>query len=758
VTLSAAGASWNAATQTLSADNGDWQIVVNNDGTYTVTQLQVMSHPDSSNPNDAIDVEVTMVVTDNEGDPADTTFTVSFLDDGPIAVDDQTSQGAEDAPVLYNVLANDTLGADGATLTDAVVSSGLGSVQFNADGTVTYTPAAGEEGTVIINYTLTDGDGDTDQATLTIQLGPDSTPTLSAQDAVLDETGGLDSVNRSFTASYGNDSAGTVTLSAAGATWNAATQTLSADNGDWQIVVNNDGTYTVTQLQVMNHPDSSNPNDAIDVEVTMVVTDNEGDPADTTFTVSFLDDGPSLTADNLSIANLAGQYQGHYDFNIGADTQAFTASFDGNSLAWTNAPDGYELVFDAGASTANSLVFNGVFNDGADVFFTVQINQDGTYDFNLVTPEPVVEVPVGSLLSGISGGSGLSSYTFDDTQFGGYFDIVVTGTSQGNPATLTISSTDLGVNDNVMHGNKQDVLRFDVVQQVAGASLSQLTIDIAGTGGAKATDMVTYTVYYTDGSSQTVSEAIGSDFAVVIGTDTGRTVDYVELSPYDSAVSFKIDGLSANYVVTEYPDDYQLNFNLAGVDGDGDGASSGFSVNVTTSEGSGYELHGSDNADVLYGTAGNDMLYGGDGNDILAGGLGNDLLSGGQGADSFHWSQGETGTDTITDFSQGTDVLDLAELLVGEEGGSLESYLSFELIGGDTHILVDAQGDGSGTDQTIILQGVDLSSIGSDGDIIQSLLQSGSLLVDPATVTSTNVSPPPSPNGMESDSQLHVYL
>ncbi|WP_417355533.1 hypothetical protein [Gallaecimonas pentaromativorans] len=36
---------------TLTANNGDWQMV-NNDGTYTVTQLQAMSHPDNTDPND----------------------------------------------------------------------------------------------------------------------------------------------------------------------------------------------------------------------------------------------------------------------------------------------------------------------------------------------------------------------------------------------------------------------------------------------------------------------------------------------------------------------------------------------------------------------------------------------------------------------------------------------------------------------------------------------------------------------------------
>ncbi|MCG9757479.1 Ig-like domain-containing protein, partial [Shewanella insulae] len=147
-----------------------------------------MSHPDGSDPDDAIVVNVTMTITDNEGDPANTNFNVSFHDDGPIAVNDVANQGDENSPVIYNVLDNDTQGADSATLTNAEVTNGLGSVQFNADGTVTYVPASGEEGQVVITYTITDGDGDTDQATLTINLDADSTPTVSALDATLDET------------------------------------------------------------------------------------------------------------------------------------------------------------------------------------------------------------------------------------------------------------------------------------------------------------------------------------------------------------------------------------------------------------------------------------------------------------------------------------------------------------------------------------------------------------------------------------------
>ncbi|MEL7039571.1 MAG: calcium-binding protein, partial [Cyanobacteria bacterium J06592_8] len=69
--------------------------------------------------------------------------------------------------------------------------------------------------------------------------------------------------------------------------------------------------------------------------------------------------------------------------------------------------------------------------------------------------------------------------------------------------------------------------------------------------------------------------------------------------------------------------------------------------------------------DELHGDEGDDEIFGDDGDDILKGGLGNDILtgddnSGGEGADTFILAEGD-GTDTITDFEVGIDVIGLAE-------------------------------------------------------------------------------------------------
>ena len=62
--------------------------------------------------------------------------------------------------------------------------------------------------------------------------------------------------------------------------------------------------------------------------------------------------------------------------------------------------------------------------------------------------------------------------------------------------------------------------------------------------------------------------------------------------------------------------------------------------------------------DVMAGGLGNDRLFGGQGNDTLDGGPGDDRLAGGPGADVFVFGPGE-GADTVTDFSSGTDKVDL---------------------------------------------------------------------------------------------------
>jgi Ca2+-binding RTX toxin-like protein len=65
-----------------------------------------------------------------------------------------------------------------------------------------------------------------------------------------------------------------------------------------------------------------------------------------------------------------------------------------------------------------------------------------------------------------------------------------------------------------------------------------------------------------------------------------------------------------------------------------------------------YEIHGTDNAEIITGGLTNDVIFGYDGNDILNGLFGDDIFTGGAGADFIN---GNFGLDEILDFEPGTD-------------------------------------------------------------------------------------------------------
>ena len=109
--------------------------------------------------------------------------------------------------------------------------------------------------------------------------------------------------------------------------------------------------------------------------------------------------------------------------------------------------------------------------------------------------------------------------------------------------------------------------------------------------------------------------------------------------------------------------------------------------------------------DVMAGGHGNDRLFGGQGDDTLIGGPGDDSLSGGPGNDVFVFGPGD-GADTVTDFSSGTDKLDLTVFEV-------ESVDDVSMAAGDDGVTIDlADIDGG----TILL--ADLTTLPAAGDFL----------------------------------------
>ena len=114
---------------------------------------------------------VTYTLTDARGATSvgTLTVTVSATPDAPVARDD-TGQTPIDTAVTLPVLANDT-DADGDTLTiGAITDVTGGTATANADGTVTFIPAAGFVGDAGFTYSVSDGTGRTDTADVTVSV------------------------------------------------------------------------------------------------------------------------------------------------------------------------------------------------------------------------------------------------------------------------------------------------------------------------------------------------------------------------------------------------------------------------------------------------------------------------------------------------------------------------------------------------------------------------------------------------------------
>ncbi|QTP55295.1 retention module-containing protein [Billgrantia sulfidoxydans] len=749
-------------------------VVTLTDGSYSWTYTL-----DGATDGDATSDSFSLVVTDSDGSTASDSLVIDIVDDVPQAADDHGGTVAEDAAgnvLSGSVLANDTLGADGfGSLTWDVSAEQLaelgqyGSLVLNPDGSWSFTLdnnlaavqalGADELLNFSLGYTITDADGDTSSATLSLSiLGADDSAQVIVNASGADSTvheAGLTSESDTRESASGSfhvaatDGIASVTVGGQSFTlaqlqgFSEATPSLAISTVMGTLYLTGfSGTasagtvsyvYALGEAQMHGVPTSSTDETLTD-SVSLSVTGVGGSTASATLTVDIIDDTPSLTSLNLAIGNVAGTYDGVYEFDVGPDAQGFLDSFGEGSLIWTGMPAGYELIITGSSDT--SITYTA--QSGALAFFNLTLHTNGTYSFELVSPAPVVETEIESMLSafdpsGFYQEEGKLAYLFSADLFDGKFALAVEAFSNGSRENVSLSSTDLGVHSNVVQGNKNDMLRFDVrpMEDAGAIGIASFVFSVSGTGGTKADDQAKLTVYDVDGSSTIYTATLAtSDGEFLFDIDPSHNIDYLELRPAGNN-SFKIDGVSTSYVTQIYPDDYQLDFELAGSDADGDLASAAFTVFVKTTEDGTYEITGTDGDDVVHGT---------EGDDTLAGGAGHDTLIGGEGDDVFQWQLGDQGeegvpaTDTIKDFGLGEDVLDLVDLLQSGSTDSIDNFILAAQEGTDTVLYISHEGgisaDGSNATQVIVLENVNMEGA-SSADFLQEMLESGQLHIDP---------------------------
>ncbi|MGF6222263.1 DUF5801 repeats-in-toxin domain-containing protein [Pseudomonas sp. YL-218 TE3947] len=279
---------------------------------------------------------------------------------------------------------------------------------------------------VTLTATITDGDGDSVQATLNIGQnlvfeddGPSihttgDEPTLTVDETVL-TTDATQSFTANFSSAFGADGAGTLTY-ALGATAGPSglTDTATGEavnlslNGTvvegrtattnllvFTVSVAANGDVTLDQLRAVVHPDATDPDDATSlssddlVTLTATITDKDGDSAQATLNIGqnlvFEDDGPSihttgdeptLTVDETVLTTDATQsFTANFSSAFGADG-AGTLTY---ALGVTAGPSG---LTDTATGEAVNLSLNGGVVEGRTattnlLVFTVSVAANG---------------------------------------------------------------------------------------------------------------------------------------------------------------------------------------------------------------------------------------------------------------------------------------------------------------------------------------------------------------------------------------------
>ncbi|MCG9695422.1 retention module-containing protein [Shewanella sp. Isolate11] len=436
--------------------------------------------------NDQLQLVFNIELTDNEGNTASGSITVNIIDDQPTGVADANSLGEDQtAQVAGNLLDNDTLGADNASIAsvtnnqgDASTINGTTSIQgefgvltLTSDGNYTYqlnststavqALAEGDQITETFNYLLTDTDGDSVLVPLTITItgsndAPVITPPTSGEptdgyDAgTVIEAGNLDDgtlvpgtpqISGTLVATD-IDTAAALTWSVNGAS-NFGSFSIDPATGEW--------TYNLDNSLA----DSLAEGTSVTETFLVTVSDEFGatDTREVVITIEGTNDSPIITSSQADATGAVTEYQEDSDTQSGPQTASGTLTATdvdtGAVLTWSGDAEGTygdfaidpttgEWTYNLDNAASNSLA------EGEQVveqFLVTVTDEFGAIDTQMVTititgtnDGPVITPPPGDTpTDGYDAGTVVEAGNLDD-------GTVVQGTPQ---VSGTLAATDI---------------------------------------------------------------------------------------------------------------------------------------------------------------------------------------------------------------------------------------------------------------------------------------------------------------------------
>ncbi len=495
-------------------DNDTLDVVSTTNGSAVVNANETITFTPAEGFHGTVTFDYSMTDGNGGSDVGTVTITVNPVNDAPVANNDAATTD-EDSSVTVNVLDNDTDPENDTLEVTAVTQGANGTVMLDP---VTYTPAANFHGSDSFTYTVSDGNGGTDTATVNV------------------------TINEANDAPVANDDAATVSEDSQ-VTVNVLGNDSDADNDTLNVTAVTQGTNGSVTL----NPVTYTPNASFHGTDSFTYTVSDGnsgtDTATVTVTVTSVNDAPianddtaSAVEDDSVTVNVLGN-----DTDVDNDTLTVTAVTQGangsvtlNPVTYTPSPnffgtDSFTYTISdstgggGGVDTATVTVTIAPSNDNLTALDdSATVAEDGSVTVTVLSNDSDPEndvLSVQSVTQGTNGSVAIAgtqvTYT-PNPDFHGADSFTYTA-SDGNGGTdsATVTITVTPVNDAPVAGD-------DTASVVEDGSVA---ITVLGNDADVDEDLLTVT-----------SVTQGAHGSVVINGDD--TVTYTPAANYNGADSF----------------------------------------------------------------------------------------------------------------------------------------------------------------------------------------------------------------------------
>ena len=643
----------------------------------------------------------------------------AIVDGAQVTINDVESVTENTPQTIFaaTLLAND-FNVDGLPI-DSVSNWVNGTAMLDGSGDVVFTPAADFNGTAFFDYTVDDGNGGSDTATVTVTVAAINDAPVAADDSVATAEDTMVTIAVSTLLLNDTDVDGdpltTITLTGVEAN---GTAVLVGTNVEFTPAAdfNGDATFEYSV------PDGNGGSDTATVTVTVTGTNDA--PVASIVAVAAVEDGIAVSA------AFAGS-------DADSDDNAATLRY-----AITSAPaegrvaidgDGTSFTFDPGADFQDLAV-----GETRDVSFgytatdahgavsaasTVTVTVTGTNDAPVVAAIDVsgavteMVTPAGNLTD--TGTIGFSDVDLSDGHsidpiivaspgaLGGLTARVSTDTINGLGGVITWDYTVAAAAVEYLGATETKVETFTITLDDGNGGTIDRTIDVTITGTNDAPVVSVVAVAAVEGGIAVSAAFAGSD---ADSDDSAATLRYaITSAPAEGSVVINAGGTSftfdpgADFQDMALGETRDVSFSYTATDIHG-AVSTASTVTVTITGTDDAPMYGGDGDDIINGRGHGDMMFGGDGDDIINGHGGGDMMYGEAGNDTL---LGQGGSD-IMDGGSGNDTL------LGQGGHDT-------LFGGAGDDVLDGGGGrdtlsgGTGND-TLIGGGNNDTLIGGDGD------------------------------------------